>query len=370
MKIIAILVNIILKLMNVHITSTPEYSFEELTEIVELLNTVPGKIKFSCNKEHQSTSEILSYVVEKFKSPNSIDSFSFSELFKLCDYFRSTKDFSQEDFVVMITSVPNELSWFSAFEKKNIFVNSQDWKYYSDRDSKFGIAYQIVENIFQSLINLNISDVNNEPNIHFDSIGCINDMCINKSEVLFKLRTADICESCSKRADNEGLDHLIMNQILEIIDLVRKEFRRTNIKKVESPAEIVTVDEKLNIEIGNKLISIMPTFKVVYVLLLKYNEGLVIQKIYNFYDECCEFYKGCEGKLVDLTPIKKIIAPKDYDFNYLSQIKNKINTKLVETLGANNADNYLIELDKAEKPNNKYKINIEKNKIKIDSKYL
>jgi hypothetical protein len=356
--------------MNVHITCTPEYSIEELTEIVELLNTISGEIIFSCNKDHQFTSENFSYVVEKFKHPESINSISFSEFFKLCDFFRSTRNLSKDDFVVMITSIPNDLNWFSAFDNKNIFVNSEDWKYYSDKDSKFGIAYQIVENVFQSLINLNISDVNNEPNIHFDSIGCINDMCINKSEVLFKLRTADICESCSKRAEIEGLDQLIMNQILEIIDLVRKEFRRTNPIKVEVPNEIVKVDEKLNIEIGNKLISIMPTFKVVYVLLLKYNEGLVIQKIYNFYDECCEFYKGCEGKLVDLTPIKKIIAPKDYDFNYLSQIKNKINTKLVEILGANNADNYLIELDKAEKPNNKYKINIEKNKIKIDSKYL
>lgn len=356
--------------MNVHITCTPEYSFEELTEIVELLNTVPGKIKFSCNKEHQSTSEILSYVVEKFKSPKSIDSFSFSELFKLCDYFRSTKDFPQEDFVVMITSVPNELSWFSAFEKKNIFVNSQDWKYYSDRDSKFGIAYQIVENIFQSLINLNISDVSNEPNIHFDSIGCINDMCINKSEVLFKLRTADICESCSERAETENLNQIVMNQILEIIDLVRKEFRRTNIIKVEAPAEIVTVDEKLNIEIGSKSISIIPTFKVLYVLLLKYNKGVVVSTIYNYYDECCEFYKGSEGLRVDLSPIEKIIKPKNHDFKYLWQIKAKLNTNLVEILGASYADNYLIELDKTEKSNSKYKINLNKEKIKIASKYL
>lgn len=355
--------------MNVHITCTPEYSFEELTEIVELLKTVPGEIKFSCNKELVSA-EQFSMMVYKFESPESIKSLSFEELFKLCDCYRKIKDIPKDEFIIMITSIPNEKNWFSAFENKYIFVNSEDWKYYSDRDSKFGIAYQIVENIFQSLIKLNISDINKEPNIHFDSIGCINDMCVNKSKVLFKLRTADICESCSKRAESEGLDQLIMNQILEIIDLVRKEFRRTNPIKVEVPNETVRVDEKLNIKIGNNLISIIPTYKVVYVLLLKYNEGIVIQSIYNFYDECCEFYKGCQGKLVDLKPIKKIIAPKDYDYNYLSQIKNRTNIKLVEILGANNADNYLIELDKAEKPNNKYKINIEKNKIKIDSKYL
>ena len=355
--------------MNVNITCTPEYSFDELSQIVELLNKVPGEITFRSNTE-LVTAEQFSMMVDKFESPESIKTLSFEELFKLCDCYRKIKNIPKDEFIIMITSIPNEKNWFSAFENKYIFVNSEDWKYYSDRDSKFGIAYQIVENIFQSLIKLNISDINNEPNIHLDSIGCINDMCINKSEVLFKLRTADICESCSKRAVTENLNQIVMNQILEIIDLVRKEFRWTNTKKVESPSEIVTVDEKLKIEIGNKSISIMPTLRVLYVLLLKYNEGVVIQKIYNFYDECCEFYKGSEGPRVDLSPIKKIIAPKDFDFNYLSQIKYRINTKLVEILGANNADNYLIELNMEEKSNNKYKINLNKEKIKIASKYL
>jgi hypothetical protein len=355
--------------MNVNITCTPEYSFDELSQIVELLNNVPGEIKFRSNTE-LVTAEQFSMMVDKFESPESIKSLSFEELFKLCDCYRKIKNIPKDEFIILITSIPNEKNWFSAFENKYIFVNSEDWKYYSDRDSKFGIAYQIVENIFQSLIKLNISDINNEPNIHLESIGCINDMCINKSEVLFKLRTADICESCAKRAEKENLNQFFMNQILDIIDLVRKEFRRTNTKKVESPSEIVTVDEKLKIEIGNKSISIMPTLRVLYVLLLKYNEGIVIQKIYNFYDECCEFYKGSEGPRVDLSPIKKIIAPKDFDFNYLSQIKYRINTKLVEILGANNADNYLIELNMEEKSNNKYKINLNKEKIKIASKYL
>lgn len=355
--------------MNVNITCTPEYSFDELSQIVELLNIVPGEIKFRSNTE-LVTAEQFSMMVDKFESPESIKSLSFEELFKLCDCYRKIKNIPKDEFIILITSIPNEKNWFSAFENKYIFVNSEDWKYYSDRDSKFGIAYQIVENIFQSLIKLNISDINNEPNIHLESIGCINDMCINKSEVLFKLRTADICESCCKKAETENLNQMVMNQILEIIDLVRKEFRRTNIKKVEPPTEIVTVDEKLNIEIGSKSISIIPTFKVLYVLLLKYNEGVVVSKIYNYYDECCEFYKGSEGLRVDLSPIEKIIAPKNFDFKYLWQIKAKVNTNLVEILGASYADNYLIELDKTEKSNGKYKININKDKIKIAPKYL
>lgn len=354
--------------MNVYITCTPEYSLDELDSIIDLLNKIPGELNFE--KGNLFSTEQLGQSIEKFKNPESITSLSFKELFSLCDFIRIMKQIPTDEFIVIITSIPNDQNWFSAFNDKYIFVNSEDWKYYSDRDSKFGIAYQIVENIFQSLINLNIEDIKNEPNIHLKSIGCINDMCIDKSEVLFKLRTADICESCSKRAEAENLNQLIMNQILEIIDLIRKEFRRTNPKKVEVPNEIVTVDEKLNIEIGNKAIPLMPTFKVVYVLILKYNKGVVINKIYNFYEECCEFYKGSEGKLADISPIKKIIAPKDYDYNYLSQIKNKLNRKLVKLLGANNADNYLIELDKEEKPDNKYKINIDKGKIKIDSKYL
>ncbi len=58
----------------------------------------------------------------------------------------------------------------------------------SDVDSKFGIAYQCIENIFQSLIDLNIENTDLEPNIHKTSIGCINDYCENKPEILMKLQ--------------------------------------------------------------------------------------------------------------------------------------------------------------------------------------
>ena len=52
------------------------------------------------------------------------------------------------------------------FRGKNIFIYGLDWEYYTKHDDKYGIAYQVVENIFQSQIELNIDDVDNEPNIH------------------------------------------------------------------------------------------------------------------------------------------------------------------------------------------------------------
>ena len=67
--------------------------------------------------------------------------------------------------------------------KENIFIYGEEWEYYTKKDAKYGIAYQVLENIFQSLIDLNIDDVDNEPNIHVPSIGCINDMCMDKVDV-------------------------------------------------------------------------------------------------------------------------------------------------------------------------------------------
>jgi hypothetical protein len=51
--------------MNVNITCTPEYSFDELSQIVELLNNVPGEIKFRSNTE-LVTAEQFSMMVDKF----------------------------------------------------------------------------------------------------------------------------------------------------------------------------------------------------------------------------------------------------------------------------------------------------------------
>jgi hypothetical protein len=353
--------------MNVHITCTPEYSFEELTKIVELLNNVPGEIKFSCNEE-LVTAEQYSMMVDKYEFHESIESLSFEELFKLCDCYRKMKKISTDEFIILITSIPNEKNWFSAFENKYIFVNSEDWKYYSERDSKFGIAYQIVENIFQSLIKLNIVNIKREPNIHLKSIGCINDMCIDKSEVLFKLRTADICESCIERAEKEKLNPNIITHIIDIIEIIRLEFKRTNSLTKKAQIEKVQIDNKSKILIGKKEIKFDKIKKSLYILFLKHLEGIPTQDLESYYDETLSLYLKVRKGGDKITIIRLMKYNEGYkptfDIN-----KSDLNKLLVKTLGATLAENYIIDKVKGENEKNLYKINLDLENIIIDSKY-
>ena len=188
--------------MKVHITSTPEFSSEIVKEVVSILNKTKGYLEFFFAEP--LTYEEISLVNPKFKTPQSIASLTFDEFFGLCQGYRTitnrTLNIKKDDYVVMVTSIPNHKDWFSAFQEKSIFIYGREWEYYTKHDDRFGIAYEVVENIFQSQIELNINDVDNDPNIHIPSIGCIDDMCMDKVDVMFKLRTADICDSCIDRA--------------------------------------------------------------------------------------------------------------------------------------------------------------------------
>ena len=57
-----------------------------------------------------------------------------------------------------------------------------------------------------------------------DSIGCINDFCQKKKDVMLKLRTADICDSCLRRAEGKNVDILVMDQLSRTIRALREQF--------------------------------------------------------------------------------------------------------------------------------------------------
>ena len=208
--------------MIVHLTATPEFPIETVKEVILILNETSGIMEFRIS---------VPLTVQQFSSRHkqmvdigAIESLSFEELFELCNTVRLFRTIPDEDYVVLVTSIKNSEDWFSAFESRNIFIHGLEWEYYTKKDAKYGIAYQVVENIFQTLLELNIDDPKKEPNIHEPSIGCINDHCREKFDIMIKLRTADICDSCLKRAEEKKVNPLIVTQIYQTINNLRQKF--------------------------------------------------------------------------------------------------------------------------------------------------
>ena len=237
--------------MRVHITATPEFPIDTVKEVALILNETSGILEFMISEPLEVRQ--FSAIHKEMSDIAAIDSLSFEELFALCNTVRLFEKIPDDDFVVLVTSIKNTEDWFSAFDGKNIFIHGVDWEYYTKKDAKYGIAYQVVENIFQTLIELDIDDPRKEPNIHEPSIGCINDHCREKFDVMLKFRTADICGSCLKRAEEKNVDPLIVDQIYQIINNLRAKFVNSGIIASRIKPENVYINSKREVTVGPKI---------------------------------------------------------------------------------------------------------------------
>jgi hypothetical protein len=355
--------------MKVHITCTPEFSSEVANKVVSILNRTKGYLKFSFVEP--LSKKDYSILNPKFKTPQSIESLTFDEFFGLCQYYRGmTREklkIKDDEYVVMITSIHNNKDWFSAFHEKDIFINGLDWEYYTKHDDKFGIAYEVVENIFQSQINLNIDDVDNEPNIHIPSIGCINDMCMDKVDVMFKLRTADICDACIDRAKKMKVDTHLFRHIIQLIEGLRQEFISSNRVVSNLKPVMVHVDSVRKIEIGDRKFETWPIQKVLFIFFLKNNNGVETKVICEYQNELYDIYKEVR-KSADITTIKNLFDKKKIGDPSFTYNKAKLNQALKDLLGKQLADFYLITRVVIEDGTHIYKIGLEDKYIKIDPK--
>src|SRR5208337_3583604 len=107
-----------------------------------------------------------------------------------------------------------EDNWYSrTIHSKNIcFISTKNWEYLSNLPVTSFVAYEIVENLTEMLMG--------EVNPHIETMGCLYDMCIMKLDISFKIRTADICQSCLDiLKDKLGESHLAA--IIKMLEKIR-----------------------------------------------------------------------------------------------------------------------------------------------------
>mgnify|MGYP007100215496 CR=1 FL=1 len=84
--------------------------------------------------------------------------------------------------------------------------------------------------------------------VHKKSIGCIMDFCKDKSQIILKMRTADVCESCMNKFIEQDVPVLYTRQFFDILDGIRKSmtFRgRSVLLKQPSKLEIRGKNKKM-----------------------------------------------------------------------------------------------------------------------------
>jgi len=259
--------------MEVYLIKTPEYDKVDFLGVFEILNSSQGPITFKCDLTDFSIE--FPYLNTNYPSKNF--PLYWEQLFEVCRYFRKLKHLNDEVFVVILTSRSNELNWFSSFEqsKRNIFVHTGDWELFVHAHHKYPVAHNVVENILNVLEKSDLDQLYKYT--HKQPIGCYNDFCLNKSQVILKLRTADICPVCLERLKNENVEPAIISQALSVFENIRKQTLFSQGFSIVYKISRIQVNKDYRIffpDYGNIELTLPPIYKALYLLYLEHPEGV------------------------------------------------------------------------------------------------
>lgn len=354
--------------MKVIITSTPEVDSTLISEVITILQSQKGELEFLGNiaiSFNDITKQLKEY--KQCKSIEDIPRLTFDDFYSLCTVTRIKNDkINEDDFVIILTSIDNEMTknesdesnkdWFSAFSGKDIFIYIRNWNELTFKSVQYAISFQVVENIFQSLISLDIKNWKENPLIHKKPIGCINDMCDDSSEVIYKLHAGYICDKCFEEALNKNVTGNILLQIFKLLQDIRNEYINLEaIHKVIKPYYVII--EKTKISIGDTVLNLSNIEKTLFIFFLNHPEGVrTLSENVSYKNELFNIYyllkKGRpfnsaidpEGtKFIDIRKTINSLCEENYMNSTFSKVKSTLKTSLKEQLGINYYHFYIIK---------------------------
>lgn len=352
--------------MKVHLIRSKELDIALFTEITGLLKAITGPIEFIYDSldtidynqedlkprvyatEEEFTSAYLHETTSLYlKSYPLEQSFiSWKKLFEECNAYRSRNKISKEDFVFLLTELPNEKNWFAALDDNNLlngFIHADDWEEYIDCPPQFPIAYEVIALILHHYSLNNNYELQNLT--HQKAIGCVNDFCLNKREVILKLRTADICNICLKKI-KENLPFLIIHHALSLLESLRLKMLFSQNFKQEAPLSKLYIDEKYRIflsDFENIEIKLTPLEKSLFLLFLCYPKGILLSQLSEYRNELYGIYMSLSN-MGDLNEMKTRIDEMSSALSSsASQKISKIKKTFETAIGTELAKNYYIK---------------------------
>ena len=357
--------------MNVHLLRSPELKEETYRNVLHLLQQFQGPMHFiACEEDFtefdDATEERIWHRKKDFEKSavmynqlkrsfaeysSSVPKITFpfiekkktwEQLFAECDNYRMSKTLPDDDIVVLLTDIGNELNWFGgvAPSMKNYFIQTSNWEHYFGNtiDIRFPIAYEVIIWVMRYYMFENRDEI--KDGVHEKPIGCIMDFCKDKSQIILKMRTADVCESCMDKFVARDISPLYSRQFFDILDGIRNSmtFRgRAVLLQQPSRLEIRGNSKKIFFsDLGGLELSLNPKEKAIYFLFLKNEEGISIPHLCDYRKDIEELYHQFsnlpEREMIDRA-IDILINPLENDINVvLSRINKKIKTAVGDSL--------------------------------------
>lgn len=378
--------------MKVHLIPSEALDPDLFTRVIDLLQTVPGvntfhagahgpinlsdldqeayemrdRDQFGQKLNMYSLPDISANVQSRrsYQFPFRRAAVRWTDLFREVDGYRRRFAILPGEFVILLTPVANRKNWFALLDQQmpyNGFIHTDDWEFYIPCDPAFPIAFEVMALILQKHIFRDYSEI--ERLSHERAIGCISDLCMKKSDIILKMRTADICPDCMELIQAQ-LSMPEIHHALSIMESLRIKMLFSQHFKQSSPPSRVEIrrNGKIHLTDYGQIEIRMPTLeKAVYLLFLKHPEGLYITELSEHRAELISIYahlsmRGGMREIVDrIDNITKQIREVEDATNILrdklSVIISRIKKSFVDAIGHSLASHYFIQGEQTEKRN-------------------
>lgn len=344
--------------MKVHLVRSEDMTIVKFNTIGDYLGEFEGAIKFQFIKEEipeneeeifEANPELVKHTIEdntpKFRE-------EFDSFFELCNQYRISKSISEDELVILLTNQRNDNNYFGYCSQdiKNVFIQCSNWGDVLGEglNDVFPIVYEIAAWTLRSLIfNSERQMIGFIPPI---KTGCVMDMCVDKRDISFKMRTGDIRPEVMQLIKNRNIKPAFINQLISIFEKIRTGvlFRdRVGITNGLSRLELRDFGKKFKlvlVDFGDLIIDFEPLETILYVIFLKIETGIrlqnfdeqidIIQKTFDsFYTSKSDEFIA--SKIQNYTSIEKSTL--------LIQNISRINKKLMKVIPSNIVSNYLID---------------------------
>jgi len=354
--------------MEINLIKSSGLSKEVFTRVMGLLQAIEGPMKFTCDPDSVVDFYDDEMVSRSFDHPDDLgrkkmpsgffttenysirnrelnQTASWNTLFSKCTSYRRRHSISDDSFVILLTAVSNQYNWFSAANPKHPldgFVHTADWEFYLNCDPAFPVAYEVLALVLQKFMFRNKEDM--QQLVHQQPIGCINDLCMEKREIILKLRTADICRNCMQVLRNQLSDQYIRHarNIMESLRL--KMLLSQNFLQDSAPSRM-RIDRHKRIwltDFGNYELGFNPTEKTLYLFYLQHPEGVAYGALPQYKDELFELYSTLSFTGTRASMQQRIDNLVAVTGNSVSENISRIKRQLVNALGDEIAFHYCI----------------------------
>jgi hypothetical protein len=368
--------------MKIHLIPDEALDEELYTRVLSLLQAVPGVNKFYATGEgrlmlpddmreeqeipdrdafekqevyyHSQMSEMKSTPPERriWSFPHKRKAVRWRDLFRSVQEFRETEQIPDQQFAILLTPTANLKNWFASLDEQqpfNGFIHTDEWEHFIPCDPAFPIAFEVVALALQKSIFETYSQIRERT--HEKAIGCVSDLCMKKSDIILKLRTADVCAHCMSRLE-QSLSLPEIHHALSVMESLRmKMLFAQNFRQSSPPSKLlIRRNGRMYLtDYGNLEIKMPALEKALYLLFLRHPEGIYLSTLNEYRQELYDLYARISNR-GDMEDMRKRIDEMTNILRDQPSVKiSRIKKAFTDALGNALAEHYIIQGENAER---------------------